>query len=179
MQIDRSETFLDAGANIGHISSFMAPRCKAVWAFEPASSTAEELRARTRHFGNVVVEQCALGDYSGEADLLKHDMSGNNSLIRRSRDFASATENVKVRRLDEFIGSFPSRVGLIKIDVEGYEANVIRGGLRLITKERPRLVVEIHPPFEENESAVRSLLPQYSFRKVWRPKRNQFHLIAD
>ncbi len=179
MQMDPSLTFVDAGANIGHISRYMAPRSKSVWAFEPSASTAEELRSRTREFGNVVVQQVALGDSEGEAELLKHDSSGNNSLVRRSKDFTSATEKVQVRPLDDFMNAFPSRVGIIKIDVEGYETNVVRGALKLIERDRPRLVVEIHPPFNENEAMVRSLLPKYSWRKVWRPKRNQFHLIGD
>jgi FkbM family methyltransferase len=126
-----------------------------------------------------VVQQCALGDSDGEAELLKHDSSGNNSLVRRSKDFASETERVEVKRLDEFMDSFPSPVGLIKIDVEGYEGHVIRGAMSLITRDHPRLVVEVHPPFEENEAAVRASLPAYSWRKVWRPTRNQFHLIGD
>jgi FkbM family methyltransferase len=179
MRMDPAKTFVDAGANIGHISRYMAPRSRSVWAFEPSASTAEELRARTREFGNVVVQQCALGDKDGEAELLKHDSSGNNSLVRRSKDFTSSTEKVEVKRLDDFIDSFPSPVGLIKIDVEGYESFVIRGALNLVARDRPRLVVEIHPPFEENEVAVRALLPTYSWRKVWRPTRNQFHLIGD
>ena len=99
--------------------------------------------------------------------------------MRRSKDFTSATEKVQVRRLDDFMGTFPSRVGIIKIDVEGYETNVVRGGLKLIERDHPRLVIEIHPPFDQNEATVRSLLPQYSWRKIWRPKRNQFHLIGD
>ena len=48
MQIDPGSTFVDAGANIGHISRYMAPRSRSVWAFEPSASTAEELRSRTR-----------------------------------------------------------------------------------------------------------------------------------
>lgn len=179
MRMDPSLTFVDAGANIGHISRYMAPKSRSVWAFEPSASTAEELRSRTREFGNVVVQQSALGDSDGEAELLKHDSSGNNSLVRRSKDFTSTTEKVQVRRLDDFIDAFPSPVGIIKIDVEGYETNVIRGGLKLIERDRPRLVIEIHPPFDQNEATVRSLLPQYSWRKIWRPKRNQFHLIGD
>ena len=58
------------------------------------------------------------------------------------------SESVKVVRLDtEVIALNIKKVSLIKIDVEGYELNVIRGALNTIRKFKPILFVELN---EEN-----------------------------
>ena len=48
---------------------------------------------------------------------------------------------IQTRKLDDI--SINNKVGFIKIDVEGHEKNVIRGGKSLIYKDRPVMLIEI------------------------------------
>jgi FkbM family methyltransferase len=79
----------------------------------------------------------ALGEEAGEAKLsvpyseAKPELA-MASLLKRSGRMAEhfvevETQTVPVARLDEIAGAYPGRVGL-KIDTEGYEAQVLRGG---------------------------------------------------
>ena len=57
---------------------------------------------------------------------------------------SGATRMVEVVRLDDFsLARELPRVDLIKIDVEGYELNVLRGAMDLLKKHRPILFVEL------------------------------------
>ena len=59
------------------------------------------------------------------------------------------TCKVKTAKLDDILTN--NKIGLIKIDVEGHEKNVLKGGINLIKKCKPNLLIEI----EERHSKER------------------------
>jgi FkbM family methyltransferase len=111
-----------------------------VHAFEIRPQTAAHLRHVVTSSGlgeRVLVHAHGLSDYEGMATL---EITRHSYLARIVDEAHSgATELVEVRRLDE-IGLPPPQ--LIKLDVEGHEAAVLRGGEALLRRHRPLIVFE-------------------------------------
>lgn len=140
------DIFYDIGGNIGYFSLLAASLgVQRVIAFEPL-----ELLAR-RALENValngygdIVQVITLG--LGEAVRVAHYVAGpdwNSGAGRVDTSFAAqAGVAVQLTTLDDFLaetGSEPPTV--IKIDVEGFEANVFRGARRLLADSPPRVIV--------------------------------------
>jgi FkbM family methyltransferase len=146
----RDSNAVDIGANVG---SVLADICSlapdgAHIAVEPLADLADALRAR---FPSVSVHACALSAQSGEQAFVRNRGEPSLSGFRAQsghRPGATETLLVPVATLDELIP--PDRnVALIKVDVEGAEEQVLRGGLRTLRRCRPIVV------FEHGASAVR------------------------
>jgi FkbM family methyltransferase len=130
---------IDVGANVGNIlDEFvrLAPRGRHI-AYEPLPDIAAQLR---RRFPSVDVRCAALSDRGGEAtfhrDVAHHTRSG-------LRPLGSQTEPLQVR-VETLDDSLPEDFvpDVIKIDVEGAELAVVRGGLKTLTRHRPLVVFE-------------------------------------
>jgi FkbM family methyltransferase len=135
---------LDIGANRGVFAFWLARCCQAVEAFEPNPALARALAAA--HFEHVRVHMLALSDAVGEAELLvpPHRKGGLDTpsahLVADGSAAGGTRFTVKLARLDDF--SF-AEVDFIKIDVEGFEEEVLTGGWQTITAWRPVMLVEL------------------------------------
>ena len=138
--------FVDVGAHTGTYSVLLAPRCLEVHAFEPQRETYYGLAGSVALSGtrNVVCHECALGDKEGTMDLhvVSQDGGGSTLLVPPVCTPVSETRSVQVKTLDDCV--FPARVGFIKMDVEGFESNVMEGGARLMERDRPTILSEIN-----------------------------------
>jgi len=162
--LDPDRAGVDVGANAGFWTLAMAARARSVLAIEPIPEIAAELARRMP--GNVRVRVCALSDRSGSA-LLRIPEDAGRATIEESNPLrdgpAARSLVVPVARLDELPLEAP--VGLVKIDVEGHEAAVCRGALRVLATDRPSLVVEAeerHRPGAVGE--LRALLEAAGYR---------------
>lgn len=150
-------TFIDVGANIGIMSMFGA-RCVGsagrVYSFEPDSVNFGRLvwARDANHLPNVIPLPLALGSSVGTAPLHRSpDADGGLTSLKELQGFKEG-ERVPIATLDDLFAAVPlERLSLIKIDVEGFEFDVVKGGLRLIERERPALIIEM-----VNESAVQA-----------------------
>ncbi|RZK76849.1 MAG: FkbM family methyltransferase [Pedobacter sp.] len=127
------DLFYDVGANVGSYTLLAAGICKAhVVAFEPISETFEILSKNIK-LNNldklVVTENKGVGDkideffFSTDSDTTNH--------VLNSSDHTGYMAKVPVINLDSYHQSnYPS---LIKIDVEGYEAQVLYGASQLLS----------------------------------------------
>jgi FkbM family methyltransferase len=134
---------IDAGANDGVYTHAFASTGALVEAFEPQPSCAAVLEGYARRHPGVRVHAVALGSAAGDARLFvpmrgMTPVTGHASLSETTRE--RVIHDVPVRTLDAY--GF-DRVGVIKIDVEGHEGDVIRGARQTIAANRPRLLVEI------------------------------------
>lgn len=145
-----SDQVVDAGANIGYMTSVFAAKIGSggnVHSFEPHPVIREKLAANVARFGKnfaaVTIHGVALGDADGTADLVEADAFTTNQGTAFLAD-DNTPGNVKrhqvaVKRLDEI---FPTeKFGLIKIDVEGHEAKLIKGAENIFKTRRARNVI--------------------------------------
>lgn len=143
------DCFLDVGANVGIYSLIagrrVGPEGKVV-AVEPSPSTMRALGTTLAINGIAQLTQtheCALGEAEGTATLHCEPTSGHNSLVGPTKTTRSK-QIVAVKRGEEILDGL--KPALIKIDVEGWELDVLRG-LDPVIKANKRLsaVVEYSP----------------------------------
>jgi len=148
----KNKASLDIGANCGVFTLFLSRYSSHVTAIEPVPYLCSLLIDKFKG-SNVSVENCALGNIDDQRLLnvplvgstkfdtrssLVTDFEGQDILGRRVTAVDQLT--VRVKRMDDF--KF-TNLGFIKIDVEGYEMEVLSGGLDTLKIQRPNLMVEI------------------------------------
>ena len=139
---------IDVGANYGvytlSIAKAVGPS-GAVWAFEPASSTAAYLEQSigANNFTQVVLERSAISRACGTAQLTINDNSELNALVR-DEGSGNASETVELVTLDDCLQRFGwKQIDFLKIDAEGEEANIIEGGRRFFAELSPLILYEV------------------------------------
>lgn len=145
--------FVDVGANDGYYTLFAAQRVGPsgrVLAIEPSTRERANLERNIARngLGNVKVVPLALGATCGTAGLrlAQSAHSGHNTLGGFANDGvqAESVEQVKVCMLDSLAGELAlDRIDVMKIDVEGAEANVIAGAREVLARTQPVIVLEI------------------------------------
>lgn len=147
-----AELFVDVGANVGTYTVLAGKAAGArCVAFEPGDSAFSGLLDNVhvnRIHDRVEAVQCSIGAEDGLTKFLA-DRDATNR-IATTDDEASGREivSVPIRRLDHALGN--RHPTLIKIDVEGYETQVINGAGRVL--EDPSLLAVI---MEANEAGKR------------------------
>jgi len=140
--VEPHQTFVDIGAHIGTWTQHFAQKCRHVHAFEPQRSTFARLSegVKRAELGDAVTcHDVALG-VRGEVDLHVISEDGRGTLRQRSElPPVISVERVRSQQLDDFTFD---EIGLIKIDVEGYELDVLRGAIKTLAEHRPHLLLE-------------------------------------
>jgi FkbM family methyltransferase len=164
--IEPGETVADVGANIGYLTSLAAARVGPngkVLAFEPhprAYELLERNAARWRQaagIGEVELRREALSDAAGIGTLVSPSFEANTGLgtLEADGDAEASSEAIEVplARLDEMAGA--EAVSVMKIDVEGHEADVLRGAGGLLTTGSVRdIVFEDHGDYPSTVTAI-------------------------
>lgn len=154
------DVVVDVGANVGNHTLFLACAAGAqVIAVEPDARLADAVRRSAALNGvedAVEVHACAAGADEGEAVLGAADPAnlGMRSLILEPE---AEGDRVPVRTVDEIVGR--RVVSLLKVDVEGFEPQVLDGARRTIRRSRPLIWAECLdlPSYEAVEGRLRPL----------------------
>jgi FkbM family methyltransferase len=128
-------TAVDVGAHIGLWSFNLAHWFERVHAFEPVENHRacfEKNVMSVEHGADVILHGCALGAKAGSVSMRVDPKSTGGTYVKGAGD-------IPMHTLDSF-GLHD--VDLIKIDCEGFEENVVRGGEALIKRDRPVIIVE-------------------------------------
>jgi FkbM family methyltransferase len=157
--LNRGDCFIDIGANIGLMSIF-ASQCDGnsgkILAFEAHPETHELLleNIALNHIENIDTFNFALGNEPGKATIYDNwnVNRGGASLVIHAEN--STGFEVDVKTLDEVIqNDFQPK--MIKIDVEGFEFQVLKGATNTIKNCKPILIIEFsvsrenqYDPFE-------------------------------
>lgn len=161
--LDPGETAVDVGANIGYITGVMAQtvgRSGRVVAFEPHPAVFESLVRHcsewTRDQDVLPIElvQAALSESVRTGYLAWHeDFVSNQGGASLSAPRVGNSVEVPVLRLDEAFAE--GGVDLVKVDVEGHEYEVLKGGERLLSRQQIRDVIyEDHDLYPTRVSAL-------------------------
>lgn len=156
--VGEDDVVLDIGANVGaHATRFARLAGKGhVFAFEPVAEMAERLSRNVafNRLDNVTLLPFALGAEDATLDMQVNvagtGMEGTSSFVgsRHVSDNPSHYEarSLQVKRLDDVIETLgvDGRIGFVKIDTEGFETQVIDGGLKTLREHNPVMIVEAH-----------------------------------
>lgn len=166
-------TFIDIGANCGTYTIFGAGKVGAegrVIAIEAAPRIAAllyESVVMNGLYGHCEVLRCAAGAQAGRVVLhqFANRQGGNTMLphiaeraVERQGDTVTTVE-IECRPLDAIIAERSlGRIDLVKIDVEGFEHEVLLGARETVRRFRPKLIVEWHNAFFDGRpEAARAL----------------------
>lgn len=137
-------TMFDVGANVGEftreILEAFKERSFQLYVFEPSTTAIIQLRERVPDLPNVHLEQLALANEEGTADLFfPSEGSALASLHQRDLSHINQVfgkkEQVKVASVDSFCKENRIEyIHLLKIDVEGYELEVLKGSKEMISR---------------------------------------------
>jgi FkbM family methyltransferase len=166
---DEGDTVIDAGANVGYMSvllSFAIGSNGTLLSFEPHPELFEVLQANVRSArpaaGATELYNVALGDAAGTGRLVVPSQFAENdgiSYIGRGDDPTGSGIEVPVTTIDDALAARCAT--LMKLDVEGYELQVLTGSRRALSDGRIRHIV-----FEDHDiarSAVAAFLQQFGF----------------
>lgn len=151
-----STLMLDVGANVGMYSIIAAKNNPKIqcYAFEPVLENQELLKKNILHNGvssQIKVVKHAASDKSGKAKIyLAKKLSGTHSL---SVDHGGLSREVSTITIDEYCGRYNIKPDIIKIDVEGHEANVLRG-MKNCLKFHPTILMEYIPQIHSDMTNV-------------------------
>ena len=147
----------DVGANIGFYTCLLASLVEdngAVVAFEPAARTCGYLKENVslNQFTNVTVVNKGLGDKQ-EQRLLHYSEAGlaEGTASLKYADGRAASERVTLNTIDNLIPELPTP-DFIKIDVEGYQLEVLRGAEHCLKTHAPLLMAELRDVGETNRA---------------------------
>lgn len=164
-----SMTALDIGANIGNHSLFFAGHFNRVLAFEPHPYTYQLLSLNAQARPGISTFNLGLGDTNGPVDLYEDAVNAGASSTTQPTRTATRKVTIQVRRLDD-AGLEVGNVGLVKIDVEGMELQVLQGAAGLIQAQQPVIVIEqLARDFdgESSESPAIRLLRSWGYQFCW------------
>ena len=153
---DKSKDALDVGVYRGVYSYKLSQYFKTVHSFEPNPLLYPYLEKNLKKIiNNMVLYNLALSDVNGTSELklpirsksiFKNNIEELFKLGAATMHPKNKIENfkkvpVKMKKLDDI--EINNQIGFIKIDVEGHEKNVLKGGLKTIKNNKPILLIEI------------------------------------
>lgn len=140
-------TVLDIGANVGQAAMILThafPKAT-IYSYEPLPDCFDQLSDLTKYIPNLKVFNLAIGAKEGEAEFERNQYTVSSSMLKIASTHVenfpqtanTSTTKVPVARLDSVVKNIQS-IGnlLIKIDVQGYEMQVMEGGRETLRKAK-------------------------------------------
>lgn len=168
--LSKANTAIDVGGCGGEYAYIMARMFKEVVSIEPTPEMAAKLRVALPT--NCKVLECALGRVPCDV-YLRIPRVGDARMHALStvanHDFAfsdiGVVDSVKVRQttIDELVKETGLKPAFIKIDVEGYEGEVLEGATATIESLRPILLIEIEKRHNKKFHEIFVLLSSYGY----------------
>ena len=179
---DTEPTLLDVGINIGQtLLSFKARFPAGIYVgFEPIPASVHFVQSlvKENRLENCAIVPVALADHAGISKIYvtNGNPTGSGSTMKRGVKSLSKkiVEFAATYRLDDiFLNLDVKTVDTLKVDVEGMEAEVIRGAKGVIRRFRPSIIIEILPEGKENRvfEEVRREIAGFC-------KKERYHLYA-
>jgi FkbM family methyltransferase len=172
-EVSAGDHVAEVGASIGLYALAFAGRVGAaghVTAFEPDPDSTSALEANIAVNGwqdRVTVIRAAVGQCSGQVRFAS--ARGQESRIEIRPEVCDGVIAVPMVTLDDALAG--QRIDVIKIDVEGFEQQVLEGARKILTEERQRpraILVEVHPfawaDAGTSSASFLSLLDEMGFR---------------
>ena len=151
-KLSKNDVVIDIGANVGMVSESLARRGPRVISFEPNTAAFAKLKLVAERFDNIEAHNVAVGSENRKVKLFLHkesnskkdDLTQASSLLRNKPNVSNELfEEIQEIDFAEFLKSLNTYIELIKIDIEGYEIELLN---HLLDK---RLLNTIHNIYVE------------------------------
>jgi FkbM family methyltransferase len=143
--INDKMTIIDIGTNIGEtLLNFAKINQNGInYGFEPVPYLYQRAtkNIELNNFKNIILNNVALSDEKGS---LFFQIPNNNNSGGISMNKENNGKEVKAITLDDFVNENQiSQIDFIKIDVEGFEMNVLKGAKKVLEKFKPTMFIEL------------------------------------
>ncbi len=161
--VNEGENWLDVGANFGYtvigINAHTGDK-GTIYAFEPVKKTFNALNKTIEINSMKNVETYCLA-LSNNKELTKRNFNQTRGMLT-NEDSASDLE-VSIISFDSFFcNKNIKKIDGIKIDVDGPELEVLLGLENVISKDKPKIIIEVH---DQSFNKVKNLLSKYGYKK--------------
>jgi FkbM family methyltransferase len=154
----KGDMVMDIGANIGYTTSLLAKKVGAtgkVFSYEPVVQIFsylqknKELFEERYQYNNININNFALSSEEGIQLMEQYeDNWGRSRIISSDSSGNTKQEKVVTKTLDNEIEKISGTINLLKIDVEGHEMEVFKGGIHALQNKKISNIL-----FEEHESS--------------------------
>ena len=137
--LTKQDIVFDVGTNIGTIANWLANRTKHVHGFEPHPENIEMTRdqVKLRKTKNITLSQLALSKEPGTLQLHVKSFHGHHSLGDTAASPTVEKIDVEVDTVDRYCSTHGiDRIDFLKIDVEGFEDDVLQGATSMLKDHR-------------------------------------------
>lgn len=154
---------LDCGSNIGFYPVFQRKiigNDSKIYCFEPDDRNYELLKQNIKYFdksNNTYIYKKGLAENDNQKNIIITDESNLNTIStgKDEKFFAKYKVNelkkIDCISIDTFIQEINNPIDFIRMDIEGYEIEVLRGMKTTLSKMKPRILIETHPHFYDKE----------------------------
>lgn len=158
----------DVGANYGQTALEYVSRFQncSIYSFEPFYESFKVLKTNVKEYPNVQIYNLAFGDTIGKINFNSNTVSATNSILETDEHASSVWGNnlldtiekteVPITTIDNFVYEQKiSEIDILKIDVQGYEFNVIEGARHLILRNGVKVIymeIIILPTYQKQKS---------------------------
>jgi FkbM family methyltransferase len=140
--VSEGDTCVDVGANIGYFSLMMAAKCGQtgmVYAYEPEAGNvlalAENVKIAQSRGLQIRLTAAAVSERAGVLELVRGEESTLHHVRAVGRSAGSGDVVPSVNLFDDLVAKgISGSIRLLKIDVEGHEASVLRGCVQLFER---------------------------------------------
>ncbi len=167
-------TFIDIGANIGNHSIYFASIVKYVHSFEVNPLVFNLLKLNSELRKNITPHNVGLGAKYSTSKLFVDKSNLGASFIRDKLPHLSQKDNymepfnVEIKPFDEEYLEVCGKIGIIKLDVENMEYEVLLGAKKTIKQYEPIILLEQQLDAFETKSSVQTkataLLKEYNYK---------------
>lgn len=142
--VPQCQTVFDVGARTDDYLVRLNRNCK-FHLFEPMAESFAELQRKTLDDANVTIVNTALGNEHGDLQIYPDTQS-----IHKRPHGSSEPMEIKIQTLDDYCHNAGiETIDFMKIDVEGYELDVLRGGQQMIQERVRTIQFEYGGTYEE------------------------------
>lgn len=162
------KSIIDAGSFVGDSAiAFSDYTNSKIYSFEPCANNYKlllETISLNKLEAKIIPVNAGLGESKGAITVYPTEFC--NSAISVDEESKKSAHQIEVTSVDEFVREQKIDLGVLKLDVEGYELESIKGALNTIKESKPVLLISVyhHPKdFFEIKPLVESIVPEYKF----------------
>lgn len=165
--VEPDEIIADCGSAEGFFAFKHQHKVRKIYAIEPLPLFIKSLNKLFLGSKTVDIVPIALGSKVGSAFLKDQKLSSFIKDSLTKQDNPNDFQKVTIETLDSLFAHKNIEVSYIKGDLEGYEENVIRGGLETIRLFKPKIAITTYhkgQDYRELIRVVKSVVPSYKYR---------------
>ena len=171
-------TAIDIGGNVGLMARRYANVFDHVHSFEPVKENYSCLQFNTEDLENVTVYNQGLGEVKKEVEIvlpLSVKSCGSWSILYfKNNEEEKRSETININTLDSY--NFKD-VDFIKIDIQGYELQVLEGAVETIREYKPTLLIETVSAGNNIAVQVGKFVKQFGYKEAKKINKDRVYTV--